>query len=84
MNFENSMGGNPPNQGTSEGLRISKLRQQLGKFMRTDATLDVTWIDPGKKRLTTKTLIPSRFVGRKLIQFKCGTELTLEQIIEVK
>ena len=84
MDFSSMRGGNVSTSGTSEGLRISETRQKLGKFMRTDAALDVTWIDPGKKLLTTKTLIPSRFVGRKLIQFKCGTELTLEQIIEVK
>ena len=84
MHFENLSGGNTAKCATTEGLRISKLRQYIGGYLGTDATLDVTWVEEGKKRPRTETMIPSRFIGREHVQFKCGTTLLLEQITEVK
>jgi len=83
LDFNNAMGGSSVNRATTEGVRISKLRQKISGYLGTDAVLDVTWTEEGLKRPLNATMIPSQFVGRDHILFKCGTQVKLSDITQL-
>lgn len=85
VEFRRYVGGDMSSNTLQQRQRISKFKQRLYQFMRTDAPLLVIWKEAGKKREKKAAMIPAEIRDREgEVVFKCGTVVKLADIIDVQ